>query len=140
MKYKVLSKFQIMLKLSFKIWVLANVTLAAVFLIATGPGVALQVVFFSSLFSLPAAGLMYLLLQGLSRLRSGVAVSWALTLAATGCIAAVPCLLLNLLFGGFDTAFEFVLPMAAVSAYAAVVFVSPTLHELFLEIRYATED
>ena len=140
MKYKALSKYINMIKLSLKIWSLANLTLFAVLLVATNAAAAFQVLVFSLLFSLPALLLLYLLLEGLHFIQAAVRFYWLMLLLGTAAIAVVPCLLLNVWLHDADVGLDLLLPLAAVSAYAGVVFVSPSLHELFISLRYADND
>lgn len=129
-----------MIKLSLKIWSFANLTLATVFLVATNATAAFQVLVFSLLFSLPALLLLYLLLEGLHFIQASVRFYWLMLLLGTAAIAIVPCLLLNAWLHDADLTLDLLLPLAAISAYAGVFFVSPSLHQLFTNLRYADND
>ena len=131
-----------MLKLSCKIWMLANLVVFLVFVISLFPQgfkPAAQALMYSSLFSLPAIFIIYLLLRLLKFLHSTTAFSWMVFLLATGLTAYCSFYLFNLLLGNEWKELNFLLPLSLLSGYAAVLFLSPALHYLFQKFQYENE-
>ena len=131
-----------MFKLSFKIWILANLVIFFIFVISLFPngfGPGWQAVLFSSLFSLPAIPVIYLFLRVLKRVHGHVIFSWLLLLLATGFMAYASYWLFDHWFGSDWRELNFILPLSLLSGYAAVLFFSPSLHYLFQKFQYENE-
>ena len=131
-----------MFKLSFKIWFLANLVVFLLFTISLFPNgfqPGLQAITFSSLFSLPAILVIYLFLQFLKLIHGNIIFSWIVLLIATGCTAYASYCLFDHWFGSEWRELNFILPLSLLSGYAAVLFVSPSLHYLFQKFQYENE-
>lgn len=131
-----------MLKLSFKIWLSANTIIFLVFVLSLFPQgflPGLQALMFSSLFSLPAILIIYLLLQLLKFLQGNTIFSWIVILLFTGLTAYTSYYLFNRFFGSEWEELNFLLPLSLLSGYASVLFLSPVLHYLFQKFQYENE-
>ena len=128
-----------MFKLSFKIWLLANLVVFLIFAISLFPNgfqAGLHAVMFSSLFSLPAILVVYLFLRFLKLVHGNIIFSWIVLLIATGLTAYASHILFDHWFG---SEWRELLPLSLVSGYAAVLFVSPSLNYLFEKFQYESE-
>src|SRR5215203_4893662 len=131
-----------MFKLSFKIWILANLTVFLIFALSLFPNgfqPGLQAIMFSSLFSLPAIIVIYLFLRFLKLVHGNIIFSWLALLMATGLTAYSSYWLFNHWFGSEWFELDFILPLSLLSGYAAVLLVSPSLHYLFQKFQYENE-
>ena len=131
-----------MLKLSFKIWSLANLVVFLVFAISLFPNgfkEGFTALFYSSLFSFPATIILYLFLVLLETIRTRIFFNWIILLTATGLTAYAAFLLFQFWFAEDAEELNFILPLSMVSAYAAVLFVSPSLNYLFQKFQYENE-
>ncbi|HUC81890.1 MAG TPA: hypothetical protein VMR70_13295 [Flavisolibacter sp.] len=132
-----------MLRISFKIWLLANLLVFGLFALSLFPRgflVGWEALQFSALFSLPALLVVYGMLRLLKALRSAVVFSWILFLLSTGFAAFLSSrLFLQWSIGGEDD-LSFTLGVALVTGYAAVIICSSSLHYLFQKIQYGHEN
>lgn len=131
-----------MLKLSFKIWMLANLVVFLVFVISLFPNgfsYGLNALMYSSLFSSPAIIIINLLLLLLENLRGRILFNWIVFLLTTGLTAYASFFLFRLWFKEDLNELNFILPLCLVSGYAAVVFVSSHIHNLFEKFQYENE-
>ena len=131
-----------MLKLSFKIWMLANLVVFLVFAISLFPNgfsYGFNALVYSSLFSSPAIIIINLLLLLLEHLKGKIVFNWIVFLFATGLSAYTSFFLFQLWFKENLSELNFILPLCMVSGYAAVVFVSPRIHYYFEKFQYENE-
>ena len=131
-----------MFKLSFKIWILANLVIFSIFVVSLFPNgfqPAFQAIIFSSLFSLPAILVIYLFLGFLKLVHGNIIFSWLMLLLATGLTAFASYCLFDYWFGSEWNELNFILPLSLLSGYAAVLFFSPSLHYLFQKFQYENE-
>lgn len=132
-----------MLKISLKIWILANLVVFALFVLSFIPRgfeLGLKAMAFSSLLSAPAILLLYFLLRLLKALRSTVLLSWFSLMVSTGAIAFLSYQLCFHWIGVEENDLAFILALAFVSAYTAVLACSASLHYFFQKIQYGNEN
>lgn len=131
-----------MIKLSLKIWGLANGIVFLVFFFSSLPaglGVGLLALFYSALFSLPAIVLSYFLLAFLRLAQGPVLFSWAVLLVVTALMAYVPYLLCTLWLSPLTGELNFILPLSFISGYSSILLLSPSLHYLFKTFYYEAD-
>jgi hypothetical protein len=132
-----------MLKLSFKIWAVANLfvfVVFAVFLFPHKAALGLYAVFYSTVFSLPAIFLLYYLLRFLRVARGGLLFSWIVLFLGTSIISFLSYYLYAHSLQQPDDDLDFVLPLSFVSGYSAVLFFSAPLHYLFQTFQYGSHE
>jgi hypothetical protein len=132
-----------MLKIPFKIWVVANGIVFVIFAVAlfpVGTGTGFLALLYSCIFSFPAIGLLYFLLRFLQLAKGPVPFSWVALLLGTGVSAFVPYYLFHLYFKEASGELNFILPLSFISGYSAVLLFSPALHYLFQTFQYEAEN
>jgi len=132
-----------MLKISFKIWCIANVVVFSVFVISLFPGgfsIGFLALVFSCIFSLPAIACLYFLLWVLRYMHGNILFSWIVLLSGTAVTAFVSYYLFSLWSTETSGELNFILPLSLVSGFSAVLFLSPSLHYLLQKFQYESEN
>jgi hypothetical protein len=132
-----------MIKISFKIWAVANVIVCCIFAIALFPGgigMGLTALLYSCAFSLPVIAFLYFLLRFLQWMKGPVLFSWTLLFLGAGISAFVPYYSFDLFFKEVSGELNFILPLSFISGYSAVLIFSSSLHYLFQTFQYQAEN